>query len=115
MATTPMSDSSDAVAKLILTGALVPVSVFGPGLVCPSCAKGLDDEPCPHCGSEVVGSFGLCDRFTHVGSVGSDCNRAEWFLLRPTDELMDSEGVRQALRDVLDDDDPKEPQRWQLP
>jgi hypothetical protein len=53
--------------------------------------------------------FGLCDRFSRYTPGGSDCNRAEFFLLRPSD-LDSSNGlsdedlavIREALEEVLD-------------
>ncbi len=84
------------IADLIRSGALVPVQVFG--------------TECSHNPPEDF-SFGLCDRFSTHTPGGSDCNRAEYFLLRPNDltfegstaEIEDLEEIRAALKEVLDE------------
>jgi len=92
-----------SIADDIRSGALVPVAVFG----------GPSD--CPHCGKQVPWAFGLCDRFSKFTPGGSDCNRAEFFLLRPNDlgtwvgdpnpaSEQDLAEIRKALDEVLDDE-----------
>lgn len=89
--------ASYSLAKLILNGHLIPVQVFGTD----HCQHGDDVDGLPCC--EMSG-FGLCDRFSQHAMAGSDCNRAEFFLLRPSDELMDGVEVRAAIQHVLDND-----------
>lgn len=66
----PATDEPELI-RLIGAGRLIPVQVFG------------------------ADSYGLCDRFS-PHTVGSDCNRADDFLLRPVDQLM-TEPVRAAI------------------
>lgn len=70
-------------AQLILNGTLIPVQVFG----------GPDDYN--------EWGYGLCDAFSLHAPAGSDCNRAEIFLLRPSDDAMNSRDVMAALLYVL--------------
>lgn len=82
----------DRLAAMIRTGTLVPVQVFGTESCCQHGAEGC----------ESIG-YGLCDRFSTHAPSGSDCNRAEFFLLRPSDAAMEDPGIRAALISVLDD------------
>lgn len=63
--------------ELVRLGVLVGVEVFGAD----SCCEHGDFADCDAAG------FGLCDVFG-PHSVGSDCNRAERWLLRPRDGLL---------------------------
>lgn len=84
------------IADLIRSGALIPVQVYGT-----ECAHDECDNP-RHDG------FGLSDRFSRHSPGGSDCNRAEFFLLRPNDlgghtgVVEDLDEIRAALNEVLD-------------
>lgn len=83
------------IGDLIRSGALVPVAVFG--------------TECAHegCEDETHDGFGLCDRFSRHTPGGSDCNRAEFFLMRPNDlrsgPNVDLDDIRAALNEVLDE------------
>lgn len=92
------------IGELILAGHLIPVAVFGTD----KCCEHGDHIDCPSTG------YGLCDRFSTHAPAGSDCNRADWFLLRPTDHAMNSYAVRLAVHKVLDEehDRQKEPPSW---
>lgn len=74
-------------STLIDNGWLLGVQVFG---VDDCCEHG--DDPCPADG------FGLCDNMNQHSPGGSDCNRAERFLMRPHDLLMTNE-VAEAIAD----------------
>lgn len=76
----------DSVARLIQHGFLIPVQVFGGG----------DEE----------WSYGLSDRFSYHAPGGSDCNRAEFFLLRPSDQEMANPEVRRAIEGMLIEGEP---------
>lgn len=91
-----------ALVQLIETGALVPVQVYG-GCGHPDPSPG---HPRATCNEDEHFSWGLMDRFSTHAPGGSDCNRAASFILRPSDNLMDDNAVRRALRRVLDDRDP---------
>ncbi len=69
------------IAALIRLGALIPVTVFG---------DGTDGW-----------SYGLMDLMSEHSLAASDCNRADHFLLRPSDEAMADPRVREAIEDVL--------------
>ena len=73
----PDPESEAMLVQLIQRGALVGVEIFGSD---DCCEHGMH-ESCPADG------FGLCDNFG-PHTVGSDCNRAERFLLRPSDACM---------------------------
>lgn len=77
--------AEEALILLIKNGALLPVMVFG---TTDCCAHGPFDpsNPAAHRDCVSVG-HGLCDTFG-PHTVGSDCNRAERYLMRPSDELM---------------------------
>lgn len=79
--------AKDAVLLLAREGWLIGVEVFGTD---DCCLHG--DDPCPSDG------FGLCDAMHEPVSWGSDCNRAERFLLRPHDDLMTAE-LASAIED----------------
>jgi hypothetical protein len=89
---------TDPLAELIRNGTLVPVQVFG------------GPDTCPKCGTDVPWAYGLCDRFSRYSPGGSDCNRSEFFLLRPNDYswagavLPDLNEVRAAIKEVREDD-----------
>jgi hypothetical protein len=105
-----MSEDSQAIARLILTGALIPIDVFG-GHSDPKDKMGHSDaDNCPICGGDLEWGYGLCDKFSRHAPGGSDCNRAVKFMLRPSDDAMDSLEVRAALRAVVEDEEhwPKE-------
>jgi len=70
---------------LVEDGWLIGVEVFG--------AHSCDDIAA----CEREGGFGLSDVFGPA-SVGSDCNRAESYLLRPADKLM-HENLEKAIHD----------------
>jgi len=72
---------TSTIAELIRSGALVPVQVFG------SCGHPDPSPGWPNatCDEGEHFSFGLCDRFSTHTPGGSDCNRAEFYLLRPND------------------------------
>lgn len=89
-----MSDP-ELIAELLRVGDLIPVTVFGTD----SCCEHGDHTDCKSTG------YGLCDRFTTLNVAGSDCNRANHFLLRPSDEAMDSPLLRQILDGILDEPD----------
>lgn len=77
-----------ALAQLIDDGWLIGVEVFG-----------------AHCCDDIAGctnesGFGLCDTFSSH-ACGSDCNRAEKWLMRPSDTLMGS--VTNMLHDGYDE------------
>lgn len=96
----------NGIADLIRSGALIPVQVFGGDT---EGAGRAGVEHCSNCGHEVPWSFGLSDRFSKWAPGGSDCNRAEFFLLRPNDltfndaPVEDLEAIRAAIEEVLDD------------
>lgn len=93
------------VIRLINNGMLIPVQVFG-GHSDPSDKGGHSDAyNCPKCGGELEWGYGVCDRFSTHAPGGSDCNRAIFFLLRPSDEAMNDPALRAALRAILDDPD----------
>ncbi len=72
---------------LLDNGYLIGVEVFG------------EDDCCEHGREECPSDgFGLCDTMHEPWSVGSDCNRAKRFLMRPHDDLM-TEGVALAIAD----------------
>lgn len=71
-----MTDA-ETLADLVRRGVLIGVEVFGTD---DCCEHGPFDE-CP------ANGFGLCDTFGPA-SVGSDCNRAERWIMRPSDEHM---------------------------
>lgn len=80
---------AEKIRSLIEAGLLVPVEVFGQG--CLRCAKCQSGEPHP----ERV--YGLSDAVC----AWSDCNRADEFLLRPSDEAMTPE-LLGWLREIKD-------------
>lgn len=85
-----------ALLLLIESGVLLPVQVFGSEDCCEHNPHGASDAPpCPSQG------HGLCDRFSIHTPAGSDCNRAEWWLMRPVDEAMDDPALRAAWMSVL--------------
>jgi hypothetical protein len=86
------------IKNLIRSGALIPVQVFGTNECCEHGSMGAGQD-CPSTG------FGLCDRFSSHAPGGSDCNRAEFFLLRPSNEVMADPSIRAALEEVIDEDD----------
>lgn len=86
---------ANQIGDLIRKGALIPVQVFGTDTCCEHGDGG---------GAECKSTgYGLCDRFSTHAPSGSDCNRADDFLLRPSDEAMRDPAVRAALDQVLDD------------
>ena len=89
-----MSTSAEQLAGLVRSGALIPVMVFGTE----DCCKHGSAADCESTG------YGLCDRFSHHAQAGSDCNRADFFLLRPSDEAMGDPVLREAIQWVLDND-----------
>lgn len=93
-----VTDDQAILLDLVRRGVLMGVEVFGTD----SCCKHghlnagdipiVDDETdCPATG------YGLCDRFSEH-AVGSDCNRADAFLLRPADGFM-TDALREAIHD----------------
>ena len=78
-------EAAAVLRALVEDGWLIGVEVFG--------AHCCDDIGA----CEREGGFGLCDVFGPA-SVGSDCNRAEKFLLRPADKLM-HENLDKAIHD----------------
>lgn len=96
-----------SIADLIRSGALVPVQVFGGDA---DKAGDTGTQHCQKCHADVPWGYGLCDRFSRFKPGGSDCNRAEFFLLRPNDlghqgaEVQDMEAIRTAIQEVLDDE-----------
>lgn len=70
---------------LVEDGWLIGIEVFG--------AHCCDDIGA----CERESGFGLCDVFGPA-SVGSDCNRAEGYMLRPADALM-VDGLKAAIND----------------
>lgn len=93
--------------RLVSEGWLIGVHVFG-SYEC--CAHGPVGNDGPFC--ESMG-FGLCDQFAfnrsadpadpnYTGVIaGSDCNRAEPYIMRPHDRLMEPE-LRALLADQPD-------------
>jgi hypothetical protein len=77
---------------LIDGGWLIGVMVFGTDQCCLHDPDGFNEVNCPST------SYGLCDTMHDPHSVGSDCNRAERFLMRPHDLLMVPE-VFEGIRD----------------
>lgn len=92
------------IADLIRSGALIPVAVYG-GCGHP---EPLPGHPNRTCDEDEHFSWGLSDRFSRHSPGGSDCNRAEFFLLRPNDlgghtgVVEDLAEIRAALNEVLD-------------
>lgn len=74
---------------LVGQGWLIGVEVFGAD---DCCEHGMYEE-CP------ANGFGLCDVFSKH-SAGSDCNRAEDWLMRPKDGLM-TESLHRLLNEEL--------------
>lgn len=89
------------VAKLILRGVLVPVQVFGTDECCEHTLGPNQVEDPVEAGCEAVG-HGLSDRASYHAPGGSDCNRAEFFLLRPSNEEMADSDLAIALMKVMD-------------
>lgn len=88
------------VAALIRSGALIPVEVFG------SCGHPVGvDMRLDTCEDSDHWSYGLSDRASSFSVAGSDCNRATGFILRPSDELMGTKAIRDALVYVTEEDD----------
>lgn len=92
------------IAELIRSGALIPVDVYG-GCGHPDPLPGYPERTCDE---DDHLSYGLCDRFSQFAPGGSDCNRAQFFLLRPNDlgpfggaEIEDLEEIRAAITEVL--------------
>lgn len=86
------------VALLIREGHMIPVEIFG--------AAGENAETHCSCGKELPEwGYGVSDRFSTHAPGGSDCNRADVYMLRPSDALMETTEIKAALRDVLEDDD----------
>lgn len=85
-------EAHTAILALLTDGWLIGVEVFGEDDCCLHRHPGAggEGEACESNG------FGLCDNFGRH-SVGSDCNSAEPFLLRPSRLLMTPEVL--ALRD----------------
>lgn len=83
-------DDHAVLLDLVQRGVLVGVEVFGTNTCCD---HGVDpsDAACESTG------YGLCDRFSEH-SVGSDCNRADAFLLRPSDPHLTAD-LRAAIGD----------------
>ena len=63
---------------------MIGIQTFGTEDCCLHNPDGREDQLCD------AAAYGLMDKFG-PHSVGSDCNRAEPFMLRPADELMDAE------------------------
>jgi hypothetical protein len=84
------------VARAILSGDLIPIMVFGTDECCEHGPDAEDNRDCRSTG------FGLCDRFSKHAPGGSDCNRANHYMLRPSDALMDDAEVQAALDAVLE-------------
>lgn len=82
--------AAERLAQLILDGDLLPIDVFG------------GESSCRKCNAPVQWSFGLMDRFSEHSPAGSDCNRAGEFMVRPSDELMQSTEVIAAIKHVID-------------
>ena len=76
-------------AELIRSGVLIPVAIFG------------GDTDCA-CGRRIHWGYGVMDRFSTHSPAGSDCNRADAYLLRPSDKAMDDPAVKAALNAVLE-------------
>lgn len=81
-----MTDA-ELLIELVRRGVLIGVEVFGTD----QCCQHGEHVECPSTG------YGLCDSFG-PHSVGSDCNRADAFLMRPNDEAMTAE-LREAIHD----------------
>jgi hypothetical protein len=92
----------DDLVAMVQNGILIPVQVFG-GHYDPhdphSSSSGIT---CPGCHAPLEWDYGLCDRFSTHAPSGSDCNRAVFFLLRPSDAAMADPALRAAIRSVLD-------------
>lgn len=90
---------------LVKNGTLIPVQVFG-GHSDPKDPHGDNDGiTCPMCHEPLAWDYGLCDRMSTHAPSGSDCNRAAFFLLRPSDAAMADPALREALRSVLENPD----------
>jgi hypothetical protein len=105
IATTTVETPGDQIARLIRSGYLIPVQVFG------NCGHPVTNEregvylggQTFTCEQDEHWSYGLSDRVSTYAPAGSDCNRASFFVLRPSDELMTADpAVRAALREVLE-------------
>lgn len=85
------------IAALVRSGALIPVQVFG------SCDHPVTNDRGQtfRCEEPDHWGFGLSDRMSEHAMVGSDCNRAEGFILRPSDALMGTAAVREAIAAVV--------------
>jgi hypothetical protein len=92
-------------ATMVRDGILIPVQVFG-GHSDPSDPHGNSDAvTCPACDAPLEWGYGLCDRMSTHAPAGSDCNRAAFFLLRPSDAAMADPALRDAIRAVLKNPD----------
>ena len=96
--------AAQPIAALIRLGALIPVTVFGncghpvptrPGI---AIATGAAET---ECNDASHWNYGLADLMSEHSLAGSDCNRADHFLLRPSDEAMADPLVREAIDAVL--------------
>lgn len=85
---------------LVKSGVLIPVQVFG-GYNDPT-DPDMTVYACPSCNSELEWGYGLADRCSTHAPSGSDCNRAAFFLLRPSDAAMADPALREALEAVLE-------------
>ncbi len=90
--------AAQPIAALIRLGALIPVTVFG------NCEHPVPTRPGAAetaCNDQAHWAYGLCDLMSEHSLAGSDCNRADHFLLRPSDEAMADPVVREAIAAVL--------------
>lgn len=110
-----MSEPTGAtwIAGLIRTGALIPVAVFGncdhPVPTSPEYAAQTGKTETT-CGDESHWGWGLMDRVSEHSPAGSDCNRAVPYMLRPSDDAMQSVEVRAAILEVLDEMERADPE-----
>lgn len=79
---------------LVDDGWLLGVGVFGDESCC------LHGDPVPEGVDCPVTGFGLCDNMNEHSPGGSDCNRAERFLMRPHDDLMVTT-IYDAIKETL--------------
>lgn len=77
-----------ALQALVDEGWMIGVEVFGED----DCCLHGEDADCPSAG------WGLMDTMHTPHSVGSDCNRAVPFMMRPHDDLM-VESIRNGIAD----------------
>lgn len=82
----------ETLALCIEQGWLIPVQVFGTD----QCCEHGEYAECLSTG------YGLCDRFSKHSPAGSDCNRADNFLLRPSDAALRNPRVQAAFAQILE-------------